>query len=109
MSSLGIDPLRCSYHGRRSPLFLAEGGTMMHTTLPTSIPLRGDATPLPFHERSRMRAAALHARRLYPGWVGELLYRELCAYADFGYRFSKDALIPRLATEILAKVVADAA
>jgi hypothetical protein len=82
---------------------------MMHTPLPTSVPARGDATPLPYHERSRMRAAALHARRLYPGWVGELLHRELCAYADFGYRFSNDALIPRLATEILAKVVPDAA
>lgn len=82
---------------------------MIYATHPPSAPQRGDATPLPFHERSRMRAAALHARRLYPGGVGELVHRELCAYADFGYRFSNDALIPRLAAEILAKVVPDAA
>ena len=82
---------------------------MLYATHPPSAPLRGDATPLPFHERSRMRAAALHARRLYPGALGELVHRELCAYADFGYRFSNDALIPRLAAEILAKVVPDAA
>ena len=82
---------------------------MIYATHTTSAPLRGDATPLPFHERSRIRAAALHARRLYPGRVGDLVHRELCAYADFGYRFSNDALIPRLAAEILAKVVPDAA
>jgi hypothetical protein len=71
---------------------------MLYATHPPSAPLRGDATALPFHERSRIRAAALHARRLYPGRVG-----------DFGYRLSNDALIPRLAAEILAKVVPDAA
>ena len=82
---------------------------MNYTTLPTAGPLRGDATTLPLHERSRMRAAALHARRLYPGPLGELVYRELTAYADFGYQFAADALIPRLAAEILAKVVPEAA
>jgi hypothetical protein len=82
---------------------------MTYTTLPTPGPLRGDAPVLHLHERSRMRAAALHARRLYPGGLGELVYRELCAYADFGYRFAEDALIPRLAAEILTKVVPEAA
>ena len=82
---------------------------MLYATHPPSAPQRGDATPLPFHERSRIRAAALPAPRLYPGGVGVLVHRELCAYADFGYRFSNDALIPRLAAEILAKVVPDAA
>jgi hypothetical protein len=80
---------------------------MLYTKLPTSAPLRGDATTLPLHERSRMRAAALHARRLYPGRLGELVYRELIAYADFGYRFATDAMIPHLAAEILASVVSD--
>jgi hypothetical protein len=56
-----------------------------------------------------MRAAGLHARRLYPGPLGELVFRELTAYADFGYQFAADALIPRLAAEILAKVVPEAA
>jgi hypothetical protein len=82
---------------------------MTNTRLPASVPLRGNATALPPHDRSRVRAAALHARRLYPGPLGELVHRELTAYADFGYQFSGDALIPRLAAEILAKVVPDAA
>src|SRR4051794_8926556 len=50
-----------------------RGATMLYATHPPSAPLRGDATALPFHERSRIRAAALHARRLYPGRVGELV------------------------------------
>ena len=58
--------------------------------------------PIAVHERSRLRAAALHARRVLPGGVGELVQRELTSYADFGWRFSGDALIPRLAAEILA-------
>jgi hypothetical protein len=63
--------------------------------------IRGDAVALPFHESARIRAAALHARRIYPGPLGELVSRELTAYADFGYRFSDDGLIPRLATAVL--------
>jgi len=82
---------------------------MTNTRLPAAVPLRGNATALAHHERSRIRTAALHARRLYPGALGELVHRELTAYADFGYRFAGDALIPRLATEVLAKVVPDAA
>jgi hypothetical protein len=86
-------------------LRLGKGGYMLYTRLPTSAPMRGDATTLPLHERSRMRAAALHARRIYPGRLGELVCRELLAYADFGYQFTADALIPRLAAEILATAV----
>jgi hypothetical protein len=58
--------------------------------------------PLAAHERRRLQAAALHARRVLPGRVGELVQRELTSYAEFGWRFSADALIPRLAAEILA-------
>ena len=76
---------------------------MPFTTVAGTGPMRGTAPPLEVHERSRVRAAALHARRLYPGDLGELAYRELVAYADFGYRFAADALIPRLAAEILAR------
>jgi hypothetical protein len=64
--------------------------------------LRGDARELAHHERAAARAAALHARRVYPGPVGELLHRELLAYADFGYRFATDRLVPQLAAEVLA-------
>ncbi len=62
----------------------------------------GGAEQLRQHECSRYRAAAAHARRVYPGPVGELVARELAAYADFGYRFTADALIPQLATQVLA-------
>jgi hypothetical protein len=82
---------------------------MPFTNVPGTGPLRGTATALPIHERSRVRAAALHARRIYPGGLGELAYRELVAYADFGYRFAADALIPRLVAEILATVAPDEA
>jgi hypothetical protein len=64
---------------------------------------------LELHERSRIRAAARHARRVYPGEVGELIHRELIAYAEFGIRFSVDALIPRLAARILAMTAEDGA
>jgi hypothetical protein len=82
---------------------------MPFTTVPGTGPLHGTATALAVHERSRVRAAALHARRTYPGPLGELAYRELVAYAEFGYRFSTDALIPRLVAEILASVASEAA
>lgn len=55
-----------------------------------------------FAEQTAMRSAALRARRMYPGGIGELLYRELLAYADFGHRFARDALLPELAAEILS-------
>jgi hypothetical protein len=67
----------------------------------------GTADPLELHERSRIRAAALHASRVYPGSIGELIQRELTAYADFGYRFADNNLISRLTAEILATSVSD--
>lgn len=70
-------------------------------------PIRGDAEALQAHERAMMRAAAHHARRVHPGAVGELVHRELIAFADFGFRFAADALIHRLAAEILAMRVPD--
>ena len=72
---------------------------------PAPAPVSGNAEQLPAHERSRVRAAAHHARRVYPGPLGELAHRELSAYAEFGYRFSVDTLIPRLVAEILATPV----
>lgn len=65
-------------------------------------PQPGNIRALTFRETSRLRAAALHARRTLPGPLGELVARELRAYADFGYRFSTDALLPRLANQVLA-------
>lgn len=74
----------------------------MITLYPAPPPIDGDAPAMPMHERSRYRAAAGHARRLYPGPLGELVFRELTAYAEFGHRFSGDGLIPRLAATVLA-------
>ncbi|MFR9806974.1 hypothetical protein ACL02T_32465 [Pseudonocardia sp. RS010] len=70
--------------------------------VPAAARLTGTAPEIPPHDRVRFRTAAHHARRLYPGCVGELLHRELLAYAEFGHLFDREALVPRLATEILA-------
>jgi len=67
----------------------------------TSSPkIQGNALGMDYQEQVRYRWAALHGRRMYPGALGELVYRELTAYADFGYRFNDDGLIPRLAAAI---------
>ncbi|MEJ2860165.1 hypothetical protein [Actinomycetospora flava] len=68
--------------------------------------IRGDAPVLLPHERSRLRAAAHHARRALPGPLGDLVHRELMAYAEFGHRMTDDALIPRLAADVLARPAA---
>jgi hypothetical protein len=52
-------------------------------------------------EQSRYGAAAEHALRRYPGPVGDLIHRELFAYARFGRRFATDALIPNLMKYLL--------
>jgi hypothetical protein len=52
-------------------------------------------------ERDQFLAAAERARRVYPGTLGELLHRELSAFAEFGYRLATDDVIPRLAVEVL--------
>jgi hypothetical protein len=71
-------------------------------TAPPVPAVRGDATAPALHEKSRFGAAAGHAPRVYPGPLGELVFRELNAYVEFGYRFQHDGLIPRLAAEVLA-------
>lgn len=53
------------------------------------------------HEQSRIRAAQFRAKRLYPGPVGELIDRELGAWADFGYKFDKSGMAARLVDHIL--------
>jgi hypothetical protein len=90
-------------HARTRPGSPSGGITFF---LPTDPPITGDPSGrLPPHETLRLRAAAHHAKRAYPGAVGELLARELTAHAEFGYRFAVDGLLPRLATEVLRSPV----
>ncbi|GLZ49824.1 hypothetical protein Acsp06_60090 [Actinomycetospora sp. NBRC 106375] len=60
-------------------------------------------------EQDRFRAAADLALRRYPGPVGELIHRELSAYATFGRQFTTDVdtLIPHLATHVLTGATHD--
>ena len=67
--------------------------------------LPGTAPRMDRHEISRLRAAAAHARRALPGPLGELAARELLAHAELGYRGAADALLPRLARQVLAMAV----
>jgi hypothetical protein len=55
-------------------------------------------------ERRMYLDAAEHALRAYPGALGELVHRELRAFADFGYRLAGDGLVARLAVEVLSAV-----
>jgi hypothetical protein len=91
--------------GVRRPTSLRQ-----HAYLPVTASALSPATPpqstgnaplLPLHDASRLRAAAYHARRIYPEPLGELVARELTAYAEFGHRFG-DGLIPRVAAIVLA-------
>lgn len=52
-------------------------------------------------ELTRVRTAAMRATKVHPGPVGELLARELRAYADFGFRFGCDGVMERLAAHLL--------
>jgi hypothetical protein len=63
------------------------------------------AQPRVWHlDQSHYDAAAEDALRRYPGPVGELLHREITAYARFGHQFATDgdALIPHLTTHLLS-------
>ena len=55
-------------------------------------------------ERRTYLDAADLALRAYPGALGELVRRELRAFAEFGYRLAGDGLIARLAVEVLSAV-----
>ena len=51
---------------------------------------------------ARVRRAAMVASSILPGAIGEILARELRAYADFGYRFGADSLLDQATAELLA-------
>jgi hypothetical protein len=56
---------------------------------------------LHYKECANVRTAALKARRLWPGPVGELVFRELTAYANFGFRFERTGLTEQLLQHVL--------
>lgn len=53
------------------------------------------------HERGRLRAAVYHARRRYPGPVGEVLAAELTSWEAFGYRLGGHSVIARLVDHLM--------
>ena len=69
--------------------------------MPTATPLRRPSR-MTSAQQTHYAAAAEFARRRYPGALGELIHRELVAYAEFGHRFATDALIHRLVRQVLA-------
>lgn len=48
---------------------------------------------LNIHEKRRVTDAAIRARYLLPGPVGELVARELAAWTQFGYRLGCDKVV----------------
>lgn len=60
------------------------------------------------HARSRYRAAAHHAKRAYPGAVGELLSKEILSWEEFGYRLGGEALMARVVADVLEQPIGDA-
>jgi len=93
-------------HASTPPLTTSTRAGQTRHFIPTDPPITGDPSGLlPLHEASRLRAAAHHAKRAYPGAIGELVARELTAHAEFGYRFAADGLLTRLATEVLGTPV----
>lgn len=51
---------------------------------------------------ARLDRAARRALAHYPGPVGALIGREIRAFVEFGHRFGPDALVMRLADELLS-------
>lgn len=59
------------------------------------------------HEVNRLRAAAWHARRVYPGALGEVVSRELRASADLGLTLGIESVMSLLARQVLATRAVD--
>ena len=64
-------------------------------------PAPSPPSPMDHHEKSRLRTAAFHASRVYPGPVGELISRELLSWEDFGYRLGSKRMIMNLVDQVL--------
>lgn len=74
--------------------------TVDHTS-PTPV------APLPrldHQDTARIRLAAHHVTRLYPGAAGKLLAQALMDYSDFGYRIAQTSLPAQLVNDVLAQL-----
>ncbi len=70
--------------------------------LPPAVPAEAPPPRAAYHEYSRALAAAHAARRLYPGAVGEIVAREITAYAETGYLCRNGLLMARVIADILS-------
>lgn len=86
--------------GRSSAV--GKAGTITMLGVPVTPTSSASDGRLALQDQARLRGAARHARLALPGTIGEVIARELIAYADFGRRFRRDAMIDRLAQEVLA-------
>jgi hypothetical protein len=62
---------------------------------------------LTHHERERIKAAATHALKVFPGPIGAFLSRELLAWEQVGLRLGNGSLTHRTIDAILATPVPD--
>ena len=58
------------------------------------------------HDKLRIKAAAYHARRLFPGPIGDLIAREFFTWVEFGYRMGNNGLVHQAVDAILKMDVA---
>lgn len=65
--------------------------------------------PMDHHEKMHIRAAAFHAKKVYPGPVGDLISRELLSWEDFGYRFGPASGVMVLVEHVLKLQAVDTA
>jgi hypothetical protein len=73
--------------------------TVDYTSPPPTVgPAKSD-----HHDHARLRLAAFHATRLYPGPVGELISSELLAVEEWGFRLAGTSRAYRLTEHILAQ------
>lgn len=60
------------------------------------------------HERRRIMAAQTHAKRIYPGVVGEILSDEIAATLDMGW-MNHGTRIARLVEHLMTAALPDSA
>jgi hypothetical protein len=60
---------------------------------------------MPGPEKSRWRSAAVRARSVYPGPVGDLVARELLVVEEFGWALGGDSLLTQVLADVEAQPV----